>query len=517
MTGGGGERRRLSFLRVLFALILLLGVVAGAGALVLRRVHRAAAAAASDPLVATWVAPYVDVTALPTYSFQDPAYDPARQVVLGFVVADHARGCVASWGGVDTLDEAAVGLDLDRRVVQYRERGGQVIVSFGGRDNEELAETCDDPSSLEVAYADVLHRYAATTADFDIEGSDLADTVAMQRRAQALEMLQQKARAAGDPIAVWLTLPVAPGGLPPDALDAVATMLSFHVELAGVNLLAMDFGDAAHPVHDMLSATESALLAAHGQLAALYRQQGMPLDPQQVWNHLGVTVMIGENDVTGELFTLADARQVAALAAKDDLARVSTWSLNRDSACGTYYAELGVLSDDCSGVSQTSLQFASTLAAALPAAAPAGKPAPFPATVADDPATAPYPIWQPSETYETGYKVVWQGEVYQAKWFNGGQAPDTPVQYAYQTPWLLVGPVLPGDRAPTTTTLPAGTYPAWNPKGAYEQGARVLMDGLPYEARWYTEGIPPNAYPSDPSASPWEALYTLPGEPPPTP
>ena len=46
-------------------------------------------------------------------------------VVLGFVVADPDDACTPSWGGAYTLDEAATGLDLDRRIARYRERGGQ--------------------------------------------------------------------------------------------------------------------------------------------------------------------------------------------------------------------------------------------------------------------------------------------------------------------------------------------------------------------------------------------------------
>ena len=58
-----------------------------------------AVAAAYATKSATWFAPYVDATLTPSYSFQDRSLDPARQVVLGFVVSAPREGCTPSWGG----------------------------------------------------------------------------------------------------------------------------------------------------------------------------------------------------------------------------------------------------------------------------------------------------------------------------------------------------------------------------------------------------------------------------------
>ena len=40
--------------------------------------------------------------------------------------------------------------------------------------------------------------------------------------------------------------------------------------------------------------------------------------------------------------------------------------------------------------------------------------------VVDDPAHVPFPIWNPAASYPTGYKIVREGYVYQAKWYNTG-------------------------------------------------------------------------------------------------
>jgi hypothetical protein len=88
--------------------------------------------------------------------------------------------------------------------------GGNVIISFGGEPDGELAQTCTNVSSLTAAYQNVVNTYGVTRLDFDIEGSVLSDTAATTLRDQALAALQ-----AEDPsVQVDFTLAVDPHGLP---------------------------------------------------------------------------------------------------------------------------------------------------------------------------------------------------------------------------------------------------------------------------------------------------------------
>ena len=109
--------------------------------------------------------------------------------------------------------------------------------------------------------------------------------------------------------------------------------------------------------------------------------------------------------------------------------------------------------------------------------------------------------------------MVEDGEIYQAKWYNSGDDPSAQVQYSWQTPWELLGPVLPGDHGPVIPKLPAGTYPAWSLGTEYQAGDKVLYDGLPYQAKWSNQGVSPGAEAADPSGSPWRPLVQIPGEP----
>ena len=234
--------------------------------------------------------------------------------------------------------------------------------------------------------------------------------------------------------------------------------------------------------------------------------------------------MIGQNDIPAEVFTLDDARQLLAFAQQNQLGRLAMWSANRDKSCGPNYPDVKVVSDACSGISQVPGEFDSILGTfGSGTAAGAGDHAPPPSPSrrrrrrCRRPATRssttrrprPTPIWNPNQAYPKGTKVVWHKNVYQAKWYTIGDQPDLPVATADQTPWTLIGPVLPGDTPAPTPTLPAGTYPEWARAEVYVAGSRVMLDGVGYQAKYWTQGNQPGALPATPQeSSPWELLAT---------
>jgi cellulose synthase/poly-beta-1,6-N-acetylglucosamine synthase-like glycosyltransferase/chitodextrinase len=507
-------RRRVSALRVLLALALLAGLGYGGYAAV-----RARLADAGAVVRQTWFAPYVDVTLSPTYQFQSTSADPARQTVLGFVVSDPASPCTPSWGGSYSLDQANQSLALGSRIAQLQQDGAQAIVSFGGQAHTSLDVGCTSVTNLALAYQSVINHYRLTTIDLDIEGAALDNFPAEQRRAAAIAALEQSARSSHRRLSVWLTLPVEPSGLQDDALSVIESMLRDRVAITGINVMTMDFTHPPGPGATMAQLAEEALTATHAQLVSLFPRYGLQLRPQQIWQRIGATVMIGQNNVQGERFTVADAGALTAFADRNALGRVSMWSLNRDSQCGSTFPEIGLMSNTCSGTAQAGLGFTHVFSrmqgqAAATSLAPAGNV--LPPKPDTNPAAAPYPQWSPTAAYQTGYKVVENGEIYQAKWYNSGQDPSAQVQYSWQSPWELLGPVLPGDHAPVIR-MPAGQYPAWSIHAQYRAGRTVRYQGLPYRARWANRGVPPGGQGSEPAGSPWIPLFRVPGEPQPSP
>jgi chitinase len=460
-----------------------------------------------------WMAGYVDVTATPSYAFENPVSPAGKNVVLSFIVSDKRTPCTPSWGTYYTMDEADTALDIDRRIARRSQQGGEVIVSFGGQANQELASSCPDSPSLEKAYSSVIDRYKLSTIDFDLEGANLTDIAAGERRAVALASLQKAAAASGKPVAIWATLPVAPTGLTVDGTNAVSQLLDAGVDLAGVNLMTMDYGGSIEKGKSMSAVSIDALEATHNQLHTLYSQQKIELGSKALWEKMGATPMIGQNDVAGEIFTLDDAKALNAFAQKNGLGRMSMWSLNRDTTCGSNYPDVKQVSDSCSGIDQGGLRFADLLGASFtgdPRTAAGvtttSEPTPSAADLKDDPATSPYPVWSADNAYPKGSKIVWHHNVYVSKYWTQGDLPDNPVLQASATPWQLVGPVLPGETPVPVPTLAPGTYPEWLGTTVYTKGDRVLFDNGAYEAKWWTQGNSPEAAAANQDASPWQKL-----------
>ncbi|HEY3904343.1 MAG TPA: hypothetical protein VGM14_10605 [Streptosporangiaceae bacterium] len=509
--GDDEPRRRLSFFRVLVALVLFAGVGYGGYVVVKSRL------VPPVPIRQTWFAPYVDVTLPPVLQFQSTSADPARQTVLGFVVDSPSANqpCLPNWGAAYPLKAADQALAVGSRIAQMQADGAQPIVSFGGQAHTSLDVSCKSVPSLVKAYQKVISRYHLSTIDLDIEGAALDDVAAGQRRASAVSDLQHDAEEHGKQLGVWLTLPVEPNGLQDDALSVISAMLANRVAISGINLMTMDFTSPPTAGTTMLTLVENALYASHQQLLTALEHYGEHPRSAQAWQRLGATVMIGQNNIRGENFTVDDALGLAAFAKRTGLGRISMWSLNRDNQCGASFPEIGLISNTCSGTAQSALQFANIFNK-LPGQAIAFADlaaAPTPPAPNTNPSDAPYPIWSATEDYPAGYKVVEHGEIYSAKWYNSSDDPAAVVQFSYQTPWELIGPVLSSDRAPVIPKLTPGTYPAWKIGTSYPGGDKVIFHGLGYVAKWDNQGVTPANSTSNASGSPWRPLYQIPGEP----
>lgn len=311
------------------------------------------------PPVNPWFGAYVDVTLVPRYDLRTQDPGPGR-TVLSFVVADPQDGCTPSWGGFYDLDSAASEFGMDEQVQAVGDSGGEAVISFGGQAGTELATGCEDPDALQQAYETVIERYGVSTVDFDIEADDLGDADAASRRAAAVAALQQE-RPEGDPLEVWVTLPVGLRGLEEDSLNVVTQMLEAGVELAGVNLMTMNYSTGKDPGQSVYEASVAAARAAQGQVKDLYGRSGHELSDDQAWRRMGLTPMIGRNDIEGEVLELDAARRLNRFAVDQGMGRISLWSLNRDRPCSGKDAEVQGVSNVCSGVRQHSGDFSRVL------------------------------------------------------------------------------------------------------------------------------------------------------------
>lgn len=507
---GSTKRGSFSILRVLVALVLLASSGVAGGFIALRvRDNK------TDSSAPQWFAPYIDMTLTPTYDFQDPQTNESLNVVLSFIVASKNDGCSPSWGATYSLDEAERELDLDRRIVRQRQRGGDVMVSFGGAINQELAVACSDPEALRAAYTDVVDHYDLNMIDLDLEGSTLANVAANARRAEALAAVQKARHDSGKDLAVWLTLPVSPEGLDSEAAAVIDATLAGGVDLAGVNLLTMDYGSSRRSSVSFVDASTAAAQSSFDVVTRAYQRAGVSLTSSQVWQRIGMTPMIGQNDTLADRLDIDGARALHKWSRSRGVGRMSMWSANRDTACGGNLLDT-VVNNNCSGVDQEPGQFAAVLGAsatgistelATTEASPDQRGAQTDSTQLATNVNLPYEEWRKRREYDVDEKVVWQGVVYEAKWWTAGDPPDAIVDNDWDSPWRVLGPILDDEPPlPPPVTLPPNTFPTWNIDAIYYAGDRVELDGLGYKAKWWTRGDNPTADPDNEWENPWEPI-----------
>lgn len=272
----------------------------------------------------------------------------AKHLVAAFVLAAGSRSCTPAWDGDSSLGiNSSRGNQIASDFTAVRAAGADVVLSFGGASGTELAIGCTSASSLQTAYQSVITKYNLTKIDFDIEGSAVSNSAANTRRATALLALQK----ANPQLKIWLTLAVEQSGIPSSSLTLVRQMRDTGVVISGVNIMAMDYGTG---VTQMGQAAINATSATFTQLKSIYTTS----TDAQIRKAIGVTVMIGINDTKPETFTLSNATQLRTYATQQGIGMLSYWNTDRDKACAGNAAKL---SDTCSGVTQSTWQFAQSL------------------------------------------------------------------------------------------------------------------------------------------------------------
>ncbi|HWW21831.1 MAG TPA: chitinase, partial [Steroidobacteraceae bacterium] len=304
-------------------------------------------------------APYVDATLWPQLSLLDASKAlRMRHFRLGFVVARSAHDPAPTWGGT----RSATSSFRLREINALRTLGGDVAIAFGGQAGTELASAAKSGAELATRYRSVIDAYGARVIEFDLEGTALTDHQSIQRRSEALALLRKGMAAEQRPLEVWLTLPVTPTGLTPQGLEVIRSAIGQRVAIRGINAMTMDYGDAAapQPAGRMGSLAITAARAVRDQLRALYPANKTTMARTDLWQMIGITPMIGHNDIPSEVFELSDADQLLKFATEQHLGSLSLWSLNRDRACEPPAV---TVSPSCSGIVQQPYEFARVLRA----------------------------------------------------------------------------------------------------------------------------------------------------------
>jgi hypothetical protein len=228
---------------------------------------------------------------------------------LAFII-NGSGACDPKWNGDTSLTGNGYGGYIDN----LRKLGGDVIVSFGGAAGTEIGQACTSVATLQTAYQKVIDQFDLTWIDLDIESGSESDSSSVNRRNQALHNLQ----VANPSLHVSYTLAVDRQGLPSAQMNLLKNAKSNNVRVDVVNIMAMDYGPC---YSDMGQAAIDAAAATQKQLA----NNGLS-------SSVGVTPMIGVNDVACEVFSTQNAQElVVAAQAAPAIRLLAYWATGADS------------------------------------------------------------------------------------------------------------------------------------------------------------------------------------------
>jgi hypothetical protein len=283
------------------------------------------------------VAPYADMTNLQEPMLNEAATEAGLKAFsAAFVIGS---GCTPIWG--DTLpvtDDPTVTSEITTAEAD----GATPIVSFGGEDGIELAQSCTNLTQLVAAYQSVISTLNVTHIDFDIEGAAIADTATNNLRFEAINQLE----ADNPGLVVSVTIPTFPTGPDYNGDAFLQQAAADGTKISVINVMAMDFYGSFDTSGADMGAY--AVEAAQDTLAFV-----KTIWPSDTYANIGVTPMIGQNDDPAEVFTEADAQTLVGFAEANGLGRLAFWSVDRDQPCSGSVSGLPA----CSEISQQPLDF----------------------------------------------------------------------------------------------------------------------------------------------------------------
>jgi len=221
-----------------------------------------------------------------------------------------------SWDGNTPMDKNLYADQIDA----IRQRGGDVIASFGGEAGREMAIIETDPAALASEYQSVIDKYKFTWLDFDIEGDNLdKNAEASQRRNAVLAQLQKK----NPGLIISYTLPVDPDGISDASQALLADAAAKGVKVHSANLMVMFFGKQF--INKGKSEGELGTDSANKA-----HEQIQKIDPNI---QVGLCPCLGPNGSKAEVFDLDDAKTIVDFAEKTPwVCSLHYWSINDDAA-----------------------------------------------------------------------------------------------------------------------------------------------------------------------------------------
>jgi hypothetical protein len=245
---------------------------------------------------------------------------PAKLPMVTWAFATGECGS-ENWGGLAPAAVAAA------NVQAFVNAGKKYILSTGGAAG---SFTCGTDAGFET----FINRYASSSlagVDFDIEAGQSQATV--DNLVQRVKTSQSKHAGLR-----WSFTIATEGGNASQSLGSAGAMVMASIKSHGltnylVNLMTMDYGSAIAANCTLNSSGKCDMGKSATQAAVnLHTYYGTP------YSQIEITPMIGGNDATDEIFSIADITTVANFVSANHLSGVHFWSLDRDKDCPLGYA-----------------------------------------------------------------------------------------------------------------------------------------------------------------------------------
>ena len=329
---------------------------------------------------------------------------------LAFILAPNGGGCTPTWDGTDPVSSDT---QVAAVINEVRADGGDVSVSAGGYGGTKLGQECGTPAATAAAYQQVITTYGLHAIDFDLEEPEIESASSINNELGAAQILQKN----NPGLYVSVTIPSTTtganyfGGL---LLDNAKT-LGFTPNNYSIMPFDGGFNGAASQI--------TALQDFNSQLSSTFGWSSAT-----AYAHEGVSQMNGRTD-SAEYFYQADFQSVLNFAESNGMTRYTFWDVNRDRECNPP-SNNGVLSGECSSVTQNAYDFTKYTAEFAGATPPTSPPTTPPSSPSASPtggggggtgscATA----WSSSVAYTSGQEVSYNGDNWTANQWNDDEVP----------------------------------------------------------------------------------------------
>ena len=253
-----------------------------------------------------------------------------KTFTLAFAVSEKGT-CNPTWGGALPIDSP----EIINKVKAYKDVGGEVIVSTGGALGKYLENSCKSVDDLMNAYKKALKATGSHHLDLDVE-----QKIPFEKMNQALAKLQKEDSL----LEVSYTLPAGLHGLNKEGVDVLKSAVKNGVKVSIVNPMAMNFPCSVSFGNGVIKVGEAVLK----NMKTIWTKK----TDQELHAMLGVTTMLGVNDLKANVFKPEHAEQLVTWAKKKGVGFLSFWSFYRDTPCPGK-----TLSSLCSSIAQKKNEF----------------------------------------------------------------------------------------------------------------------------------------------------------------